>query len=114
MKLIARLRCQIDGRIVDPGDTIDYDGPVTDRIAYNFTDENGSSLVTDGTTDDTGTTDTKKTDREIVSDKVSAVLKAFSREQLMARLDEYGITYKPQHTNDKLARLYLHATGEID
>lgn len=118
MKIIAKFRCQFEGRIFDPGDATDYDGPITDRIAYNFNGEDGEPLTvaSDNDTDTQGEKppEQKKTDKEIAAEKIEKVLKTFSREQLMARLDEFGITYKPQNKNEQLARFYLRATGEID
>lgn len=118
MKIIAKFRCQFEGRIFDPGDTTDYDGPITDRIAYDFKGEDDTPLTvgSDNGTDTQGeeTSGQKKTDKEIAAEKIEKILKTFSREQLMARLDELGITYKPQNKNEQLARFYLRATGEID
>ena len=114
MKIIATNRCQFEGRIYDPGDAAEYDGPITERIAYNFKGADGAPLALDGTADGVSETAKPKSDKEIVAERIKKVLKTFTREQLMARLDEFGITYKPQNKNEQLARFYLRATGEID
>lgn len=129
MIIIAKYGCQLGGRIYERGSEVDYDGPVTSRIAHNFTDANGYPLkVTGGAAADSGgkggseggaAPDKEKADPERekaakAKELVEKLAKTMNREALTAKLDEMGVTYKATHKNTDLAKLILRQQGVID
>ncbi|MCQ2299961.1 MAG: hypothetical protein MJZ81_07560 [Bacteroidales bacterium] len=115
MKIIAVQKCQLGGRIYDVGETAEFDGPVTERIAHNFIGADGKKIAVAGAKEIAeAKSHVDRPAAETVEDKVAAVLKTMNREQLIAKLDEFGITYKPTNKNDFLAKLLLRAQGAID
>lgn len=129
MKIIAKYRCQLDGRIYDPGDEADYDGAVTPRVAHNFTDADGGPLKAavgaggeagakggskGGSAPSNENVDPEKEKAAKAKELVDKLAKTMSREALTAKLDEMGVTYKATHKNTDLAKLVLRQQGVIE
>ena len=129
MKIIAKYRCQLDGRIYDPGDEADYDGAVTPRVAHNFTDADGKPLkaavgaggaagakggAKGGAEPTKEKADPEKEKATKEKEMVEKLAKTMSREALTAKLDEMGVTYKATHKNTDLAKLVLRQQGVIE
>ena len=129
MIIIAKYGCQLEGRIYERGSEVDYDGPITSRIAHNFTDADGKPLKITGGTEaaSVGTDGTKggsapsnenvdpeKEKAAKAKELVEKLAKTMNREALTAKLDEMGVTYKATHKNTDLAKLILRQQGVID
>ncbi len=115
MKIIAKFQVQLNGHVYSRGEACEYGGPVTDRIAYNFTKDDGSPLVKDGDQmelklepppDESAGKDADETVRRTVD--------ALKRDGICRQLDEMGVTYPAKAKTDYLARLLLASKGEID
>lgn len=113
MKIIARFHAQLGGHVYAPGEACEFDGPVTARIAYNFTAEDGSSLAPDvagmagaaeGPARDAGT------DEKALVERTVAALK---RDGICRALDDMNISYSAKSSTAYLARLLLVNRGEI-
>ena len=129
MIIIAKYGCQLEGRIYERGSEVEYDGPITSRIAHNFTDADGKPLKVEdkgerneGTETQGGTksvqpptpADPEKEKAAKAKELVEKLAKTMNREALTAKLDEMGVTYKATHKNTDLAKLILRQQGVID
>lgn len=120
MKIRAIYATQVNGYgIVKRGEVIDLsDDRVDARIAANFRREDGSPIVpgkSGGKAKDAekGDGDAEKDKAAAQAEAVKRTVDVVGREGIMRKLDELGVTYKPAHKTDYLARLLLEATGEI-
>lgn len=114
MKIIATKRCQLDGRIYDVGQALEYEGPITSRVAYNFRAADGSALTADGTKAVKIKEVKPKSAEDEDAAKIKATLNVMNRDQLIAKLDELGVAYKANARTDFLAKLLLRQQGAID
>ena len=109
---------QLGGHIYYVGDTLDYAGEVTPRIAANFRDENGKPLVAGKAVATNATKATAKSesaapkadDAEVLIRKTAV---SFGREGLKAALDEAHISYSANATTLSLAKALLVHRGEV-
>lgn len=107
---------QLSGHIYYVGDTLDYAGEVTPRIAANFRDENGKPLAVGGKTA-TKTDAKKETPVPRLNETEGLIRKtaiAYGREGLKAALDEAHVTYSANATTLGLAKALLVHRGEIN
>ena len=129
MIIIAKYGCQLEGRIIERGSEVEYGGPVTSRIAHNFTDADGHPLKvedkverSEGEETHGGTkgdktpppADPEKEKAAKAKELVEKLAKTMNREALTAKLDEMGVTYKATHKNTDLAKLILRQQGVIE
>lgn len=118
MTIIARFSVELDGHIYRRGDTCQYGGAITRRIAANFTAEDGTALTADGPDGDAGG---KAPGKERPKDSAAAVKAAMARTvEVMGRdgikraLDAMGVAYPPSANTEYLAKALLVARGECE
>lgn len=107
---------QLGGHIYYVGDTLDYAGEVTPRIAANFRDENGKPLTAGKTATTTATKAKSETAAPKANDTEDLIRKtavSFGREGLKAALDEAHISYSANATTLSLAKALLVHRGEV-
>ena len=124
MKIIAKFQVQLNGHVYARGEACEYNGPVTDRIAHNFTREDGEPLVKEGDQMELGlergTGNGESASAEATADRrgtdetVRRTVDALKRDGICRQLDEMGVTYPAKAKTDYLARLLLASKGEID
>lgn len=106
---------QLGGHIYYVGDTLDYAGEVTQRIADNFRDANGKPLAVGGKsatkTDANSETPAPKMDGTDALIRKTAI--TYGREKLKTALDEAHIPYSANASTISLARALLVHRGEI-
>lgn len=136
MKIIAKTPVQLGGHIYERGEACEYDGPVTARIAANFTDETGRALTV-GAKDRAGAANPnggegEKTgqspepqgtqtggaqgelfDANDVQARIDKTIQVLGRQGIMQALEDMGITYQANASNKHLAKLLLTSQGEI-
>ena len=114
MKIIARYAVEVGGHIYSKGDALEWNGPVTRRIAANFRAEDGSPLTVDGdpAANAAPAAETPKTDgrREVIARTVAAL----KRDGICRALDWMHLAYSTKSSTEYLARLLLVNRGEIE
>lgn len=114
MKIIARYAVEVGGHIYSKGDALEWNEPITRRIAANFRTEDGSPLVADGETSPNAAspTETPKADgrREVITRTVAAL----KRDGICRALDGMHVAYSTKSSTEYLARLLLVNRGEIE
>lgn len=131
MKIIAKTPVQLGGHIYERGEACEYDGPVTARIAANFTDETGRALeVGDAakaarSEKGEGAPHSEKGevpgggaqgelfDANDVQARIDKTIQVLGRQGIMQALEDMGITYQANASNKHLAKLLLTSQGEI-
>ena len=131
MKIIAKTPVQLGGHIYERGEACEYDGPVTARIAANFTDETGGALEVgeaakaarsekgEGTPlsekgeDAGGGAQGELFDANDVQARIDKTIQVLGRQGIMQALEDMGITYQANASNKHLAKLLLTSQGEI-
>ena len=122
MKIIAKTNVQLFGHIYARGESCEYDGPVTARIAANFTDETGGALeVGDAAKaarsekgeDAGGGAQGELFDANDVQARIEKTIQVLGRQGIMQALEDMGITYQANASNKHLAKLLLTSQGEI-
>ena len=111
MKIIARHNVQLRGHIYAKGEAVEWDGPVTSRIADSFTSEDGTRLEADA--DSADGADPARQDGSGV-DIVERTIAVLGRDGIMRQLDGMGISYPPTAASKYLAKLLLVQKGELD
>ena len=112
MVIIARRAVQLDGHIFRKGEARDYAGAVDERIAANFTAEDGSALVPspDGADGGKGAGGGAA---EAEAALVARTAKRLRRQGVCQQLDAMNVTYPADASTESLARLLLVQKGEI-
>lgn len=112
MRITARYNTEVEGfGIVRRGQTIDLPADrISQRIKDNFTTDSGEAIKVSDAGIKVGPEPVEADGEQAAIDNAVRVI---GREGLMRKLDDMGITYKPQHRTDYLAKLYLQAAGEI-
>lgn len=118
MIIKARYNVQLGGHIYAKGETLDYGGPVTGRIAANFTELDGKPLIPaeanpppEGRQGDGKTGESTKPDTEA---QIERTVKILGRKGVIQKLEELGTTFPPTATTKYLAKLLLIQQGEIN
>ena len=134
MKIIAKTPVQLGGHIYERGEACEYDGPVTARIAANFTAETGAALEVgdaakaarsekgegektgqspepQGT--QTGGAQGELFDANDVQARIDKTIQVLGRQGIMQALEDMGITFQSNASNKHLAKLLLTSQGEI-
>lgn len=119
MTIKARYSVELRGHIYRKGETADWDGAVTPRIAANFTAADGTPLKADeagggakdahGADGAAGAAEAAPGDAEIVRRTVDAL----KRDGVRRALEAAGVAYSNKSSTEYLARLLLVARGEI-
>ena len=116
MTIKARYSVELGGHIYRKGETADWNGAVTQRIAANFTAADGTPLDADEPAKDgakdargAGGEETVPSDAEIVRRTVDAL----KRDGIRRALEAAGVSYSNKSSTEYLARLLLVARGEI-
>lgn len=113
MKIIAKRGIEVNGYgVIRKGMIIDIsEDAITPRIASAFVTLGGEPLtVSDDAKSHCEEKNSPVETTEIVIERTVDVL---GREGILRKLDEMGITYRPQHKTEYLAKLYLSAKGDI-
>ena len=131
MKIIAKTPVQLGGHIYERGEVCEYDGPVTARIAANFTAETGAALeVGDAakaarSEKGEGASHSEKDEEpgggaqgelfgaNDVQARIDKTIQVLGRQGIMQALEDMGITYQANASNKHLAKLLLTSQGEI-
>lgn len=131
MKIIAKTNVQLFGHIYARGESCEYDGPVTARIAANFTTETGGALEVgeaakaarsekgEGTPlsekgeDAGGEAQGELFGANDVQARIEKTIQVLGRQGIMQALEDMGITYQANASNKYLAKLLLTSQGEI-
>ena len=131
MKIIAKTNVQLGGHIYARGEACEYDGPVTARIAANFTGETGAALeVGDAAKaarsekgegaphsekgeEPGGGAQGELFDANDVQARIDKTIQVLGRQGIMQALEDMGITYQANASNKHLAKLLLTSQGEI-
>ncbi len=116
MTIKAKYSVELGGHIYRRGETAEWDGAVTPRIAANFTATDGTPLKADEATKDgaedaqgAGGAEAAPSDAEIVRRTVDAL----KRDGIRRALEAAGVSYSNKSSTEYLARLLLVARGEI-
>lgn len=114
MKIIAKRSVQLRGHIYSKGEAAEWDGPVDSRIAANFTAEDGGDLrAADGGDRPSGEKKDGKKDGAITTDRIDRLVKELGRRGIEQKLDELGVTYRPNMNSSQMALLLLQQQGEV-
>ena len=131
MKIIAKTPVQLGGHIYERGEACEYDGPVTARIAANFTDKTGAALEvgeaakaarsekgegaphSEKGEDAGGEAQGELFDANDVQARIDKTIQVLGRQGIMQALEDMGITYQANASNKHLAKLLLTSQGEI-
>ena len=131
MKIIAKTPVQLGGHIYERGEACEYDGPVTARIAANFTDETGAALevgeaakaarsdmgegapLSEKGEEPGGGAQGELFGANDVQARIDKTIQVLGRQGIMQALDDMGITYQANASNKHLAKLLLTSQGEI-
>lgn len=111
MRITAIYPTQMGGHVFHAGDTLDYSGEITPRIAANFRAEDGSPLVK-AKGSPAPALPAKAPDAE--KEQTEKTAKAYGVEGLRAALDEAHIAYSPKMTARQLAELLLKSRGALN
>ncbi len=112
MKIVAKRPVQLAGHIFRKGESRDWDGPIDERIAANFTAADGSPLETGAQGDAPGgeLPGLAQLDENALIDRT---VKALRREGIVQQLDAMNITYSASSNTRYLAKLLLMNKGEL-
>lgn len=131
MKIIAKTPVQLGGHIYERGEACEYDGPVTARIAANFTAETGAALEvgdaakaarsekgegaphSEKSEEPGGGAQGELFDANDVQARIDKTIQVLGRQGIMQALEDMGITYQANASNKHLAKLLLTSQGEI-
>lgn len=122
MKIIAKTPVQLGGHIYERGEACEYDGPVTARIAANFTGETGAALEvgeaakaarSEKGEEPGGGAQGELFDANDVQARIDKTIQVLGRQGIMQALEDMGITYQANASNKHLAKLLLTSQGEI-
>lgn len=131
MKIIAKTPVQLGGHIYERGEACEYDGPVTARIAANFTDETGAALEVgdaakaarsekgEGTPrsekgeDAGGEAQGELFGENDVQARIDKTIQVLGRQGIMQALEDMNIPFQSNASNKHLAKLLLTSQGEI-
>ena len=131
MKIIAKTPVQLGGHIYERGEACEYDGPVTARIAANFTDETGAALEVGGAAKAArsekgeGTPHSEKGEgaggeaqgelfgENDVQARIDKTIQVLGRQGIMQALEDMNIPFQSNASNKHLAKLLLTSQGEI-
>lgn len=112
MKIVAKFPVELGGHIYRKGEALDYGGVVTQRIADNFRNPDGTMIKVSTSAEELGNGgDDGKPTKE---DKIAKTVNVLKREGIIQALEGMGITYSPKAKTDYLAKLLLINKGEIE
>lgn len=115
MNIIAKRAVEVSGYgIVRRGQVIDYpETAINERIACNFVGSDGTALTVGDEAEKTADADGAPAGQTDEDSLVKRTVDTLGRDGILRKLDEMGISYKPTHRTDYLAKLYLQAKGEL-
>ena len=131
MKIIAKTPVQLGGHIYERGEACEYDGPVTARIAANFTDETGAALAvgeaakaarsekgegaphSEKGEDAGGEAQGELFGANDVQARIDKTIQVLGRQGIMQALEDMNIPFQSNASNKHLAKLLLTSQGEI-
>lgn len=114
MKIIARYAVEVGGHIYSKGDALEWNEPVTRRIAANFRAEDGSPLVADGEVAPNAAPTAEMPTAERRKEVIARTIAALKRDGICLALDGMHVAYSTKSSTEYLARLLLVNRGEIE
>jgi len=115
MTIRAKTGVQLGGHIYRKGETAEYAGAVTQRIADNFTAEDGTALKVGAEAQSVAGAEKRAVGAvETDEGKIARCVDVMKREGIMQALDSMNVTYSPKSRTEYLAKLLLVSRGEIE